>query len=354
MTTAQTVRDRPTLGDRGMFLVWGPPSYGPRSRVFADELGIDVEFVTSFGRRHAADAVLRYLVQGLRTAYLLWQRRPEVVFVQSPPTPAVLCAQLYAMATRALVVVDAHSGALELPYWTRPRWLRRRLTRHAFATIVTGDHYAEAVRRDGGRPVVIPDVPTPAPVVRRPAPSDAFDVVVISSFAPDEPLEAIAEVAARTPEVTYHVTGDPDRAPGRLPSPPPTNMRLTGYLPDDEYISLIASSDAVMCLTTRDHTMQCGACEALSLSTPLITSDWPILRDYFDEGTVHVGATTDEIHRGVRRMVQEHDELRSGIAHLGARRRAEWGRTRDALVSELLQLADRQPRGSAANRRKTS
>ena len=33
--------------------------------------------------------------------------------------------------------------------------------------------------------------------------------------------------------------------------------------------------DGILALTTHDHTMQRGACEAVSLGVPIITSDWP-------------------------------------------------------------------------------
>ena len=70
--------------------------------------------------------------------------------------------------------------------------------------------------------------------------------------------------------------------------------------------------------------MQRGACEALSLGRPIITSDWPLLRTYFNRGAVHVDATVPEIRDGVRRIRDDHDHYQYEIGQLQAAQRAEW------------------------------
>jgi len=90
-----------------------------------------------------------------------------------------------------------------------------------------------------------------------------------------------------------------------------------------------------MCLTTRDHTMQRGACEALSLGRPIVTSDWPLLRDYFGRGAVHVAATPASIAAGVRRIVAEHAALSRDVVALRDERRAEWAERRGEIARLL-------------------
>ena len=60
----------------------------------------------------------------------------------------------------------------------------------------------------------------------------------------------------------------------------PDNCHLTGYIPYEQYVGLMRQVDTVIDLTDRDHTLLLGAFEAVSLGTPLIISDWPILREY--------------------------------------------------------------------------
>jgi glycosyltransferase involved in cell wall biosynthesis len=338
MTWSDAVPEIPrspaVLDGDALFLVWGPPSHGPRSRVFARELGIEIRFVTSTKRRGLLVAPLKYASQASKTLRFLAGRRPRLVFVQSPPTFAVMAVWLYAALTGAHFVVDAHSAAMLSGYWTRPRWLYRLIARRALATIVTNEHFAQGIRRSGGRALVIRDIPTSFPAGDTFPVTDAFNVMVVNTFAEDEPLPQVIEAADGLDDVVFHVTGDPLRPGADVPGQLPTNVRFTGFLPDREYYALMASSQAVMCLTTRDHTMQRGACEALWMGKPIVTSRWPLLQEYFQSGTVHVANTSDGIRNGVREMVRRHPEYEEGIRRLQAERRGAW----EASVGSLLTL----------------
>ena len=327
-----------------LFLVWGPLSHGPRSRAFARELGIEVRFVYSTRRRGLLSATYKYGHQALKTLWLLARRRPSVVFVQSPPSFAAMIVWLYCSLTNGHFVVDAHSAAMQSPYWTRPLWLYRHLARRAVTTIVTDEHYARTVRRWGGHALVVRDIPTSFPAGATYPVEGTFNVLVVNTFAPDEPLSEVMMAAQSLREVVLYVTGDASRMGRRLRPDSPTNIRFTGYLPDESYYALMAASDAVMCLTTRDHTMQRGACEALSLGKPIITSRWPLLEGYFSRGTVHVDNTANGIRDGVREMVRHHSRYKAEIEQLQIEQRHEW----ESVVTTLVSLLDRSLAGRGA------
>ena len=330
---------------RALFLVWGPPSHGPRSKVFARALGIPIEFVFGTRRRGGWIAPFKYAYQAIATMGLLWRRRPALVFVQSPPSFAPLVVWLGSRGMTRFVV-DAHSDAMMSPRWTRPRFVYRFLARKAVTTIVTNEHFADRIESWGAHATVIRDIPTIFPEVEPPGlvadvpDGSTFSVMVVNTFAADEPLAAVLEAAGAVPDVSFRITGDPARPGVELPSDLPSNVHFTGYLPDPAYFGLMAESDAVMCLTTRNHTMQRGACEALSMGRPVITSDWPLLRSYFSAGTVHVGSDADDIERGVREMKAHHSGYLDGIRRLQERQRDEWD-------GALTILADRIDAGGA-------
>ncbi len=317
---------------RAVFLAWGPPAYTMRTRLLAKQLGIEVRHVYSTRRRGALVAPLKYGYQALVTTGYLLRRRPRLVFVQNPPGLAVAWVALYCAVSGARFVADAHSDAFMSRYWSRPEWLYRILARRALATVVTNDHFADIIRGWGARACVIRDIP--AEFDSTPVQLDGdFNVAVVTTFAPDEPIDAIFRAAASLPEVRFRVTGDHNRENATVPSPVPPNVELTGFLPDEEYYGLLRGSDAAMVLTTRDHTMQRGACEALSVGTPIITSDWPLLVDYFRKGTVHVDNTADGIGRGVKTMWRDLARYRGEILELRDEVGAEWERARGELVA---------------------
>lgn len=332
----------PQLGDRGLFVVWGPPNYGPRSRVLAEALGMPVRFVEITKRRGGVAALVKYPGQTIATLALLARRRPKVVFVQSPPNLAVLVVALYAAVSRARYVIDGHSDAFMSPIWSRPRWLNRGLARRALVTIVTNEHFAAEVVSWGGRALIVRDVPATYPETGTFGPAQGlvdggFNVTVVSTFAADEPFAEVLDAACRLPDVTFHVTGDPARCPGALRARAPENVRFTGFLSRDDYYTLMRASQAVLCLTTRDHTMQRGACEALALGVPIITSDWPLLRSYFDRGTVHVDNSAESIHHGVLELVRGHDRYVREIGALQLEQQRRWEQAGKALTEWLVQ-----------------
>jgi glycosyltransferase involved in cell wall biosynthesis len=322
---------------KAAFVVWGPPSHGPRSKVLARELGLDaLHYVYSTTRRGALAAPFKYAYQALATLRLLFRERPRIVFVQSPPSLAVLFVYLYCRLTGARYLIDAHSAAF-LPIWTRPVWLHRLLARRAVTTIVTNEHFQHRIQANGGQAFVLRDIPTSFDKRGDYPLNGNFNVTVINTFSADEPLGETLDAARGCPEIQFYVTGRKKMASPELLARAPANVHFTDFLPDETYYGLLDASQAVICLTTRNHTMQRGACEALSLGRPIITSDWPLLREYFHAGTVHVPNTRDGIRQGVLNMKADYDRYRVEIADLQAAQRREWQEKSKALMNLIRQ-----------------
>jgi len=304
------------------FIAW--ERYERRSDLLAQHLGATMHHIYHGQRGEVLQAPTRYLTQGLQTWAVLSQERPDVVFIQNPPIFCVLLVSLYACRYNVQYVIDSHTAAFSSRKWRWSVGLHRLLSLRAAATIVHNKSQERIVKRWGCRYCVIGFIPGEYPAGEHFPLGRQFNVAVISTFGEDEPLDVILEAAASLPEVDFYITGDSRHAAPRLLAEKPDNCRFTGYLPYDQYVGLLRGVDFVMDLTTRDHTLLAGAFEAVCIGTPLIVSNWPILRGYFSPGTVHVSNTVQGICEGVQRARREQPTLRHDISQLREKLQAEW------------------------------
>ena len=265
-------------------------------------------YLQRFGSRPST-ILFKYLGQWVQTARILKRERPDTVFVMTPPVFAALPAFWYARKHKKQVVLDAHTAAFLLPRWRAFQWLQRLLCREAATTLVSNDYLAGVVQAAGGHATVVPDVPIIFPkeeVFERPP---GFVVAVVCSFDYDEPVAEIFDAAAELPDIRFFVTGKPPKLPADVAARISANVTLTGFLSTAAYGNLLAAADVVIALTTFDHTMLRGAYEAIYQSTPVIISDWPLLRDAFPHGALHVDNTAQSIVRAVRAVQRDSDEV---------------------------------------------
>lgn len=320
---------------RAAFLVWGTPDKGPRSRVLAHELGIsDMRFCFTGLARRRSTVPVRYVVQFIRTVWWLLATRPTALFVQDPPSIAAWIVAVYARLARIPYVIDAHSAMFQYKRWRWPSAIHGWTIRGATAVLVTDSHWARAIVEIGGNPMVVPDVPVVVNATHRDRRRAGFTVMVVNTWADDEPIDEIIAAAATLPEMTFLVTGRDGPVAKRFPAPP-ANVTFTGFLSHDAYDALLDDADAVICLTTREHTMQRGACEALSHARPIITSDHRLLRDHFADAAAFVGDTSGSIATGVRRVAEHKEAFIAAAERVRELRRKEWLERRSRLATLL-------------------
>jgi glycosyltransferase involved in cell wall biosynthesis len=312
------------------FIAW--ISYDARSDLLAHHLGAQMHFI-HFGKRgKKLQAPIRYIVQALKTWSVLRRQKPNIVLVQVPPIFSAITVCVYCLLHRARYVIDSHSSTFISSQWRWALGVHRSLSRKAITTIVPNADLEKTVRSWGCRVSRLGFTPGNYPPGERFPLDSGFNVGVISSFDSDEPLIPVLEAVRYLPEVNFYVTGDSRRTSGALLENKPGNCHFTGYIPYAKYVGLLREVDVIIDLTNWDHTLLMGAYEAVSLGTPLIVSDWPVLRDYFHLGTVHVPNTAEGIREGVRRAQREQTALRQGILLLREQLQADW----DRQLAELL------------------
>lgn len=304
----------------GLYVVWR--GYQRRAEVLGPALGCTVAFLPN----HWNSRWLRpldYLLHFFATVRLIDRLKPEFMVFQSPPPFAAYAAIVKGVP----FLIDAHNAAVQ------GRWSRlptvHALSRLALAVVAHNKEAAEVARRvlPGSKILTLRD---PISEIRRPGTRTARiedQVLFICSFGSDEPLGIIYHLIESRPDLAFVITAPSHRLPptwrGRFEGLP--NLRLTGFLPTEQYQELLLTSGVAVVLTTRSATQPSGACEALASDTPLVVSRTTLTEHLFGAWAQTAANSVEELSRAL-------DVARANVRSLSDER-AAW---HSAVSDELL------------------
>lgn len=303
-----------------------------RSRVLAGELGARYRAVTYFDHSRFFKW-LRYPTAAIVTLWLLLRWTPRVLVVQNPSILLAFEAALLRPIFGYRLAIDLHTPFLPTS------GLKRRIAdfvhwyglRHSDAVIVTNEALRRRVARQTTVPVfILPDrIPRLGGQVRGGATGDRATVFYVCTFSVDEPWrEVLAAAEMVADDITILISGRHRLDPATLPR----NVVLTGYLPTEEYHSLLCSAAVVMVLTTAEENLVCGAYEGVAAGKPLVLSDTAALRSYFRRGAVYTRNDAAAIAAAMQRAVRDAAALSADVTRLRGELNREW----DAQWAELL------------------
>lgn len=280
----------------------------------------------------------KYLTQSIETFWILLRDRPRRVICMSPPVPSLIPVWIYCLLFRGRFAIDYHTAAFVLRAQQALYFMQAFFARRASVNILTNSHLAGIVEGWGGKTMLIGDVRVVFdPIEPYPELRSGFNVTFVSRFSETEPLDDVYEAARRLASEGVHlfVTGDLRDASKADIDNCPDNVTLTDFLSVPVFGGLLRDSDAVLCLCTNDNTMQRGAYEAMSVETPLVLSDWPILRETFSIGSVFVPNTVEGIVDGIKNAMANIDALKSNVKKLKQQRSERWDNTITRLKAKL-------------------
>jgi glycosyltransferase involved in cell wall biosynthesis len=305
-----------------VFISWVPNC--SRSDILAARFGGKSYLVyCSFLGSNYFTVWLKYLLQAIYSLRILFREWPQVTFVMSPPIIACVPVWLYAKLTSTTFIIDSHKASFALDRRKPLLFIHRFLSRQAATTIITNEYLQSIVNNWQAHTTILSDVPMEYQPKHIKLPK-GYNAVFVCSFNPDEPTEAMLRAVELMPDIHCYFTGNlSDVNPKVLKAKPPI-VELTDFLPPEKYAGLLQASDMVISLTEREHTMQSAAYEAISLGTPVVTSDWPILRRVFKRGAVFVDNTPEGIAAGVRHIMQHRNYYQNEVRALGRERQKVW------------------------------
>lgn len=249
-----------------------------------------------------------------------------------PPMPLALVARISRGRHHVRNFYDLHTGFFYDPKW---QWAARwtlRLMRNA-NVIVTNTNLAKKCAESGVDAYVLHDI------LQRhdnKVSGQSSAIVCPVSYSNDEPIADILATARAMPETRWILTG---KVPESVRQQAPSNVEFSGFVSEIEYDRLIKEALLVVALTNRRDTMQRAGYEAIMRGVPLVTSDFDVLRDFFEGAAVYVGRGIDDLANQVAIALDNHDSMiRQGQEILSRRiseQTSELTRVRGALFQNF-------------------
>lgn len=311
-----------------LFISWVP--FQRRSLSMQPYFEYELRFLSLSFKKKLLRPV-EYVVKAWKTLNPLIHHHPHIIWIQLPPTLLLHLAHLYKAIFDhdALIVADAHNATFRYPWINIP--LTKTLLNRSEVIIVHNDWVKEqalSLGLDPDRLFVLEDPPA---ALKK-------DVAVVSkgfkhpwvvfpcSFNHDEPIQTVIEAARLAPEITFVLTGNTARAKGIHDlSNLPDNVKLTGFLPEQEFDNLLWKTDAVLGLTKLEGIQLSVANEALGLGKPMILSNTETLKKLFYKGAVYVDtSSSDSIAEGCRQALTQAEKLTQETQELRIEREESW------------------------------
>jgi glycosyltransferase involved in cell wall biosynthesis len=228
------------------------------------------------------------------------------------------------------LIVDAHNAGVSPDgrYSKFVYFLCKYAHRKADVTIVTNPGLAQIIKQNKGKPLIlqdrIPQLDIPLHLFDSPFNGNP-NVVYICSFGNDEPYREIISAAGNlVSSVNLYVTGNMNNCPREVIQNAASNIHFTGFLPDEQYLSLIHSADCIIDLTEREDCLVCGAYEAVAAERPVILSDTKALRNYFYKGVIYTEHSVSSIGNAILECIVKRDELGKDIVNLRTELEESW------------------------------
>ena len=171
--------------------------------------------------------------------------------------------------------------------------------------------------------VVLPDKIPIVPKIKKIDLQGKFKLACISSFGIDEPYQNIIDAGKLIENDTYiYMTG---KFKGKvLKNKIPPNLKLLGYLNEQDFWSLLYSVDGIIDLTTRENCLVCGAYEGIAVGKPLILTNTNAITKYFNRGCIYVSNNKESIAKGINNLIKEKEFLEKEIVDLRNNLEREW------------------------------
>jgi len=306
-----------------------------RSKVLAKEMNAIFFTFTLFEDAKYLSA-FRYAAAILNSFFTILKERPKILVVQNP---SVVLSYFSSVAKKIFgyyLIIDLHTHYIN-PVGIKKifmNFLNEYSLRRANLIIVTNEYYRNKINNKSQNEIfVLPDkIPDFEYEFRKIELKGENNILFICNFSEDEPWEKVIETSKYLDKDTViYISGKNKYHIKDIPS----NIILTGFMPDEGYQNMLRSADIVMVLTTQENCLVCGGYEAVAAEKPLILSDHKVLREYFNKGTVFTKNHAVNIADSINLMIEKKAKYLNDIIILKREIKKEWIKTWTNLLKKI-------------------
>lgn len=233
-----------------------------------------------------------YLFKSLVTFKILHDRNPDIIIATSPPSFCPIICYFYGKLFKKELVVDAHNSGFLLPWIKTP--LYKLILKRSSYILIHNEEFLNYLKKQylAFKFHLLPD---PLPKLKfNPEIKIQFTkyILIICSFANDEPLEIIFE-SIKNFNISYKVnfqflvTGNYKKNIELYKKyNEKFNINFLGFLNDEIYTNFLLNASAVITISTKKMVQQSAAIESLAACIPMILENSETNRRIFFKGVV--------------------------------------------------------------------
>lgn len=315
-----------------IFIAWAKTSR--RSESLSKSLKANL-YLIHYKFREKKYFLIKYAYLSLKTLMILIKQSPDVIFAQNPPLFCPLVCLIYAKIFKKKLIIDAHTSDWKTVFDRLWYWNHFIMNKADMVIVTNRDLINKIAYNDVNFFVLQDRVPALPKYKKLKLKRNNFNIGVVNTFSADEPVDQILITAKNLPYVNFYITGNTVHAKKHFLKDKPANVFFTGFLPENKYIGLLRAVDAVIVLTTRNYTVLSGAYEAVSVGKPMIISDWPVLRKYFNMGAVYTNNNWKSIKKAVESTIKNRRKLNREIKILRNKHLEEWDKKIEILKNQM-------------------
>ncbi|MCW9014601.1 MAG: glycosyltransferase [Gammaproteobacteria bacterium] len=319
--------------DKAVWVTWENQR---RNKSLSKKLG-----VTLFQLEINSHRILRYPILILKTLMVLLKHRPRILFAQNPSIILALFIVIYGQIFGKRSVIDCHNAGV-YPFEGKVFWatqIARYIFRNSHLIIVTNESLKAYVESHGGEAYILPD---PFPSIKENKDvqlAGELNFLLICTWAADEPYKEVFEAfSSLNKNWVLYVTGNSKGKEKYLSQSLPSNVVLTGYIPDEDFDDLLNSCDCVIDLTTREDCLVCGAYEAVAVGKPVILSGTDALKAYFLDAAIYTENNVEQIAVAVKQVAMDLSSATKRVIDYRKTQEEKWNIMLNRLVQKVTDL----------------